>query len=248
MSVFSPPVAVEKPKSGQGGGVHPPGFGGGDDNGPGDSSPDYGRRLYRARLALVLALFSISMIFVILTVVFVFLHRGAFVFDSRAGAYIREWVQVSLPIRLLLLNTVVLLISSFTIEMSRRSIAREMALAPVRAIPGIRWDEGLGVPWLAITITLGLTFLIGQWMAWQILQAHGFHISTRKPTPFFYILTGAHAVHLAGGIIALLYAGFASLFRRSIEHRRIVVEVASWYWHFMGILWVYVFALLEFAM
>jgi len=248
MSVFSPPVAVEKTKSGQGGGVHPPGFGGGDDNGPGDSSPDYGRRLYRARLALVLALFSISMIFVILTVVFVFLHHGAFVFDSRAGAYIREWVQVSLPVRLLLLNTLVLLISSFTIEMSRRSIAREMALAPVRSIPGIRWVEGLRVPWLAITITLGLTFLVGQWMAWQILQAHGFHISTRKPTPFFYILTGAHAVHLAGGIIALLYAGFASLFRRSIEHRRIVVEVASWYWHFMGILWMYVFALLEFAM
>jgi cytochrome c oxidase subunit III len=248
MSVFSPPVAVEKPKSGQGGGVHPPGFGGGDDNGPGDSSPDYGRRLYRARLALVLALFSISMIFVILTVVFVFLHHGAFVFDSRAGAYIREWVQVSLPVRLLLLNTLVLLVSSFTIEMSRRSIAREMALAPVRDMPGIRWDEGLRVPWLAITITLGLTFLVGQWMAWKILQAHGFHISTRKPTPFFYILTGAHAVHLAGGIIALFYAGFASLFRRSIEHRRIVVEVASWYWHFMGILWMYVFALLEFAM
>ena len=44
MSVFSPPVAIEKLKSGQGGGVHPPGFGGGDDNGPGDSSPDYGRR------------------------------------------------------------------------------------------------------------------------------------------------------------------------------------------------------------
>ena len=76
----------------------------------------------------------------------------------------------------------------------------------------------------------------------------GFHISTRKPTPFFYILTGAHAVHLAGGIVALLYAGLASLFHRSIENRRIVVEVASWYWHFMGILWVYVFALLEFAM
>ena len=147
MSVFSPPVAIEKLKSGQGGGVHPPGFGGGDDNGPGDSSPDYGRRLYRARLALVLALFSISMIFVILTVVFVFLHHGAFVFDSRAGAYIREWVQVSLPVRLLLLNTLVLLISSFTIEMSRSSIAREMALAPVRSIPAIRCDDGLRVPW-----------------------------------------------------------------------------------------------------
>src|SRR5438045_9452387 len=115
MSVFSPPVAVEKRKSGQGGGAHPPGCGGGDDNGPGDSSPDYGRRLYRARLALVLALFSISMLFVILTVVFLFLHHGAFVFDSRANAYIREWVQVSLPVRLLARNAIVLVVSSLTI-------------------------------------------------------------------------------------------------------------------------------------
>ena len=248
MPVFPPPATIERPKSGHGGGVHPPGFGGGDDNGPGDSSPDYGRRLYRARLALVLALFSISMLFVILTVVFLFLHHGAFVFDSRANAYIREWVQVSLPVRLLALNTIVLLVSSFTIEMSRRSLGREMALAPLRGIPGIRLDEGFSIPWLAITVTLGLTFLVGQWVAWQILQHHGFHISTRKPTPFFYVLTGAHAVHLVGGIIAVLYAGFASLLHRPVEHRRIVVEVVSWYWHFMGVLWLYVFALLEFAM
>jgi len=247
MPVFSPPL-VEKPRSGHGGGVHPPAFGGGDDNGPGDSSPDYGRRLYRAKMALVLGLFAISMIFVILTVAFLVLHHGAFVLDSQAGAYIREWIQVSLPVRLLLINTLVLLISSFTMEMARRSTAREMALAPVRAIPGIRLDQELGIPWLAITIALGLTFLVGQLMAWQVLQARGFHISTRTPTPFFYILTATHAVHLVGGIIALLYAGFASLFRRPIEHRRIVVEVAGWYWHFMGILWIYVFGLLDFAL
>jgi len=248
MPAFSPPATIERPQSGQGGGVHPPGFGGGDDNGPGDSSPDYGRRLYRARMALVLALFSISMIFVILTVVFVLLHRGAFVFDSRVGGYVREWVQVTIPVRLLLINTLVLLLSSFTVEMSRRSVAREMALAPVRAIPGIRLDDAPGIPWLAVTIALGLTFLVGQWMAWQVLRSHGFHVSTLKPTPFFYILTGAHALHLAGGIITLLYAGFASILHRSLEHRRIVVEVASWYWHFMGVLWIYVFALLAFAM
>jgi cytochrome c oxidase subunit III len=248
MPVFSPPLAIEKPKSGHGGGVHPPGFGGGDDNGPGDSSPDYDRRLHRARLALILGLVSISILFVTLTAVFVFLRHGSLVFDSRAGSYVREWVQVALPVRLLLINTVVLLISSLTVEMARRATAREMALAPVRTIPGIRIDEEFGVPWLAITVTLGLTFLTGQWMAWQSLEARGFHVSTRTPTPFFYILTGAHAVHLAGGILALLYAGITSLFHRPIEHRRIVLEVAGWYWHFMGILWIYVFALLEFAM
>jgi cytochrome c oxidase subunit 3 len=248
MPVFSPPLGIEEPKSGQGGGVHPPALGGGDDNGPGDSSPDYGRRLRRARLALMLGLVSISIIFIILTLVFVVLRHGAFVFDSRAGNYVREWVNVTLPVRLLLMNTVVLLISSLTMEMSRRATAREMALAPVRAIPGIRWEHEFGIPWLAITVSLGMTFLAGQWIAWQYLAARGFHVSTRTPTPFFYILTATHAVHLGGGIIALLYAGLTSLFHRPLEHRRIVVEVAAWYWHFMGILWIYVFGLLEFAM
>jgi cytochrome c oxidase subunit III len=247
MPVFSTPPAIEEPKSGQGGGVHPPALGGGDDYGPGDSSPDYSRRLYRARLALVLGLVSISVIFIILTLVFVVLRHGAFVFDSRAGHYVREWIQLTLPVRLLLINTVVLLISSLTMEMSRRATAREMALAPVRAIPGIRWEQEFGIPWLLVTITLGMTFLVGQWIAWQSLADRGFHVSTRTPTPFFYVLTGTHAVHLAGGILVLLYAGIISLFHRPIEHRRIVLEVASWYWHFMGILWIYVFGLLEFA-
>jgi cytochrome c oxidase subunit 3 len=248
MPLVSPPIAIERPKSGHGGGgVHPPAYGGGGDNGPGDGSPDYSRRLYRARLALVLGLVSISMLFVTVTAVFVFLRHGAFVLDSRTGAYLRQWVQVTLPVRLLMVNTFILLLSSFTIEMSRRRVAREMVLAPVRSIPGIALDGESGVPWLVITITLGFFFLVGQWAAWQYLESRGFHVSTRTPTPFFYVLTGAHAVHLAGGIIVLLYAGIISLLHRAVEQRRIVMEIASWYWHFMGVLWIYIFALLQFG-
>jgi len=247
MPLVSPPIAIDRRESGRGGGVHPPEYGGGGENGPGDGSPDYSRRLARARLALTLGLVSISMLFVTVTAVFVFLRHGAFVFDSHAGAYVRQWIQVDLPVRLLLVNTLVLLLSSVTMEMSRRTLAREMALAPVRAIPGIALDRERGVPWLAITVTLGMCFLAGQWAAWQYLQARGFHVSTRTPTPFFYVLTGAHAIHLAGGIIVLLYAGVISLLRHAIEQRRIVTEIASWYWHFMGALWVYIFALLQFG-
>jgi cytochrome c oxidase subunit 3 len=247
MPSFSPPPAIENPRSGYGGGLHPPQSGGGDDNGPGDSFPDYGRRLHSARLALLLGLCSITVIFVMLTAVFAYLRHGAFVFDVHGGSYIRQWAQVVLPVRLLLINTAVLLLSSFSMEMSRRSSAREQALAPLRSIPGIKLDPNFAVPWLTITIMLGLMFLAGQWIAWQWFSAHGFHLSTRKPSLFFYVLTAAHAVHLTVGILALLYAGFAALLRRPIEHRRIVIEVVSWYWHFMGVLWIYVFGLLEFA-
>jgi len=74
MPVISPPIAVksDRPRTGQGGrGMLPPAYGGGGDNGPGDGSNDYGRRLNRARLTLVLALTSISVLFVTFTVIFV---------------------------------------------------------------------------------------------------------------------------------------------------------------------------------
>ncbi|HEY7354674.1 MAG TPA: cytochrome c oxidase subunit 3 [Terriglobales bacterium] len=242
---FAPPVPIEKPKSGHGGGgVHPPGHGGGGGNGPGDGSYNYGRRLYRARLGLVLALVSICVLFVMMTVVFLLMRHGSLMFDAQTNTFIHRWVPLELPVRLLLLNTIILLVSSFTIEMARRTVAREMVLAPVRSIPGIAFDRELGVPWLGITVVLGLLFLLGQWAAWMAVEAHGIHMFTGVPSPFFYILTGAHALHLSGGLVVLLYAGVISLMRRPLEHRRIVTEVAAWYWHFMGVLWLYIFGLL----
>jgi cytochrome c oxidase subunit 3 len=248
MPAIPPPISIHKPSSGQGGGrVHPPETGGGGDNGRGDGSPDYSRRLHRARLGLLLAMVSISMLFVTVTAVYLFMRHGAATFDRSTGNYIRQWIPVALPVRLLILNTLILLVSSFTIEKARRAVARDLVLAPVRSIPGIALEEGRRTPWLGITIALGLGFLAGQWTAWQILRNHGFHMSTRIPSPFFYILTGAHAVHLAGGLIVLGYAGAISLLRRSMEQRSIVIEISAWYWHFMGILWLYIFALLEFS-
>lgn len=248
MPVIAPPLRIEKSKPRHGGGgVHPPAHGGGGDNGPGDGSFGYRRRLHRARLALLLGLISIGTLFVTITIVFIMTRHGAVMLDARSGNYIRQWVPVTLPVRLLVLNTIILLVSSVTIEMARRSIAREMVLAPVRSIPGIALERQRGTPWLGITITCGLLFLVGQWAAWRALQARGFHMFSGVPSPFFYILTGAHAIHLTGGIVVLFYAGVISLLRRGIEHRRIVVEITAWYWHFMGALWVYIFALLEFG-
>jgi cytochrome c oxidase subunit III len=226
--------------------VVPPAYRGGGDNGPGDGSNDYVRRLNRARLTLFLALISISVLFVTFTVVFVLRHGGQ-VLDRHTGTYVSAWVRVTLPIRLLLVNTLVLLLSSLSIEMARRSVRREMALAPLRSIPGIALEGGGGTPWIAVTVALGLMFLGGQWLAWKSLRAHGFHVDSGGSSPFVYLLTAAHAVHLAGGILVLLYAGVIFLLHRTIEQRRIVVEVAAWYWHFMGVLWVYIFALLEFG-
>lgn len=248
MPVISPPVPIEESKRRYGGGgVHPPARGGGGDYGPGDGSFNYGRRLHRARLALLLALSSVSVLFVTLTVIFMLMRHGAGMLDAHSGNYVHEWIPMALPVGLLMLNTLVLLTSSVTLEMARRSVARDMVLAPVRSIPGIALDRDFGIPWLGITIALGMLFLLGQWEAWRALQNVGFHMFSGVPSPFFFILTGAHAIHLAGGLAVLFYAGMISLIGRSIEHRRIVIEVAAWYWHFMGALWIYIFVLLYLA-
>src|SRR5260370_22353482 len=127
--------------------MRPHGYGGGGDNGRGDGSNDYGRRRNRARLTLVLALTSISVLFVTFTVIFVLRH-GSVVLDRHTGVYVREWVRVTLPVRLLLVNTFVLLVSSLSIEMARRSVRRGMALAALRLIPRIAFDSGWWTPWI----------------------------------------------------------------------------------------------------
>jgi cytochrome c oxidase subunit 3 len=247
MSGQAPPIVIEPPKLGQGwGGTHPPTLGGGGGNGSNDGYPDYGRRLHRARLAVILGMASISVLFITISAIY-FLRQAAVVIDHQSGQYVREWAQIQLPVRLLLLNTIVLLSSSLTMELARRSIAREMILAPVAGIAGIALDREIRIPWLAFTVMLGLLFLTGQFLAWEAIGANGVHLITSGAGPFFYILTGAHAAHLSVGIMILIYAGVISWLRRRIEHRRIVLEVTSWYWHFMGLLWIYVFALLEFG-
>ena len=56
-----------------------------------------------------------------------------------------------------------------------------------------------------------------------------------------------HGIHLLGGVVALLIAGFASLLDRSAQSQLILLDITGWYWHFMAVLWVYILILLEFV-
>ncbi|HTA51112.1 MAG TPA: cytochrome c oxidase subunit 3 [Verrucomicrobiae bacterium] len=223
-----------------------PPLGGGGDEGRGDGSPNYGARLRRARLGMICAIATVCMVFVSLTSALI-VRRGLPTFDDSSRTYFRDWGGVQLPWLLLAINTAILLISSLTMEGARRGIARRAALAPVGSIPGVSLGRERNFPWLGVTVILGLAFLVGQGVAWADLRSRGFFVSTNPDSSFVYLFTAAHAVHLLGGIIALSWASITSLLHRPIEDRRIVVDVAAWYWHFMAVLWIYVFALLAFA-
>jgi cytochrome c oxidase subunit 3 len=104
-----------------------------------------------------------------------------------------------------------------------------------------------GFPWLGCTVVLGLGFLVGQFLVWRVLHEHHFIVNTGPSSSFAYLLLGTHAVHLAGGVITLVYAASTSLLHRPVEARRIVIDVAAWYWHFMAFLWIYILAILSIA-
>jgi len=229
------------------GGIKPPAppAGGGDD-GRGASGPDYGARLRRARLGLICAIATVCMVFIALTSAYI-VRRGMPTYDDATQAYWYDWNNVSLPWELLAINTVVLLVSSVTMELARRQATRQAALAPVSSIPGVSLGKERSFPWLGITVLLGFGFLAGQWLAWGELHNRGFYVNTNPSSSFTFLLTVTHAVHLAGGLIALLWATTAFLRHKAAEARRIVVDISAWYWHFMLVLWVYIFALLGLA-
>ena len=245
MTTFSATATVDDPRISLGDdGILLPARGGGDD-GSGPGLPDYATRLRRARLGLLVALTPVLMLFVSFSSAYV-VRQGLPTLDPRTNALVRDWIPVALP-KLLLINTGVLILSSVFMELARRQIKRQAALASAKAAAGVSLVGQTRIPWLAMTFVLGLVFLFGQWAAWRQLAANGFYVATTPSSSFVYLLTGTHAIHLMGGVLALFIAGVASLLRRSAATRSIVVDVTAWYWHFLAALWFYILCLLEFA-
>jgi len=131
----------------------------------------------------------------------------------------------------------VIIASSVTLEVSRRRIAAFMGgLKDKTKTPGENPAR-----WLYITLALGLLFVAGQTFAWMQLRSQGFKLATNISYSFFYVLTVAHALHLLGGLGGLIRV------IGKLNHavlKRSTLDATSRYWHFMGVLWVYLLVLL----
>lgn len=145
-----------------------------------------------------------------------------------------DWHHFTLP-PVLYLNTLVIVASSVTLEIARRRIAAFMG--------GLQSKENQANParWLHITLFLGLLFVAGQTFAWMQLRSQGFGLATNVSYSFFYVLTVAHALHVFGGLGGLVRV--IGKLNKSVL-RRSTLEASSRYWHFMGVLWMYLLLLL----
>ena len=214
----------------------PPRRGGG--GGDGDGMPQYRSRRRRYRLGMIVGMAAIVMFFVSLTSAYI-VRQGFGNWDFKTQRYVTDWVSLRIP-GILWVNTIILLLSSLTMEMARR---RTLTRALTASQFGIDNEEKT-TPWLGITAILGIGFIAGQAIAWKDLTSQGIFFSTNPSSSFFYLLTISHGLHLLGGVVALLYASVTTLLSRPLQTKAVVVDVTAMYWHFMDGLWIYIFALL----
>jgi cytochrome c oxidase subunit 3 len=140
-----------------------------------------------------------------------------------------DWAPTALP-RVLFVNTMVLMMSSLTLELARKSLAAGLSGRFLRC--------------MYATFVLGLLFIGGQLLAWRELAARGVYLATNPSSSFFYLLTAAHGVHLLGGTVALGYLIVRSRELARTRMKRVAVDVTAIYWHFMDGLWIYILLLL----
>jgi cytochrome c oxidase subunit 3 len=195
---------------------------GGGRNGQGGDSLRFSADRYR--IGIWVAIGSILMLFVALT--------SAYIVRSASS---NDWQPIAMP-KVLWLSTALILISSITMEVSRRSLKRQR-------------DQAYG-RWLIITVALGVAFLASQLLAWRQLVRHGVYLASNPYNSFFYLFTAAHGLHLLGGVLALGYLLLRTTRKRNTvggELRRAgAADAATIYWHFMDGLWVGLFFLLFF--
>ena len=171
--------------------------------------------------AIWVVLFAITMMFAAFSSA-LFVRKGSSV----------DWRTFTLP-SILYLNTLLLIASSVTLEVSRRRVAAFMG--------GRRNHVESPARWLYITLFLGLLFVAGQYVAWLRLRAEGLYLATNPSSSFFYVLTATHALHVLGGL-----GGVVHVIRklRKSTLRRNTLDATARYWHFMGGLWLYLLILL----
>jgi cytochrome c oxidase subunit 3 len=139
-----------------------------------------------------------------------------------------DWTSMPKP-AILWANTVVLLASSFALQMARRALK-----SGVRTKFNYWWSAGTA---------LGVLFLVGQALAWKQLKDAGIFISSNPSSSFFYVLTACHAFHLLGGVSALIYVDVQALRLSLGPAKRTAIDISAIFWHFLDGIWVYLMVL-----
>lgn len=137
-----------------------------------------------------------------------------------------NWVYFSLP-SLFYVSTGLIAASSVTMFLGVRAFKQ-------RAMPRFRML-------ISLTLLLGIGFAVCQWYGFEQLWASGIKVAGNPSESFLFIIAGMHGLHIIGGIIALLIVFFRAFRTKVKVYNATGLEVMATYWHFVDILWIYLF-------
>lgn len=170
------------------------------------------QRMHPHKFTLWIAMGSLIMMFAGLTSAFI-------VKSNQVG-----WKPVTLP-SVFWVSTFVIIASSATIIMAQRAF-KNRNLSTYRLL-------------LIATLLLGVAFIGLQWKGFEQLWAQQITFKGSGAGQFLYVIFGLHALHVVGGVIALVVMVTRAFFGRIKVYSSVPVEVASTYWHFVDLLWIY---------
>lgn len=175
------------------------------------------------KLILLFAIVSMIMMFAGITSAFV-------VSKSRA-----DWLKdFELPTAFFI-STIAIIASSVTFHLAKRAIKKDNQTATTR--------------FLLATLALGIAFVVLQFVGFGQIVENGYYFTgaaSSITTTFLYIVTVVHLLHLAGGLISLLIIIYNHFKQKYNSTQTLGIELGAMYWHFLDLLWVYLFLFLYF--
>jgi len=178
-------------------------------------------RIHPKLFALWISFASIIMMFIALT--------SAYIVKSAAGS----WLEFQLPIQFYI-STTIIVISSITLHLSFTSFLKK--------------NEGMYKSMLVISFLLGISFVVIQYYGWQSLFVSGVDLKASISGSFFYLISGLHALHILGGVAAMVVAMIHAFSLDFVvtEKRKLRFKLVCHYWHFVDFLWIFLFTFLIF--
>ncbi len=176
-------------------------------------------KIHPHKFALWASMASITMMFAAFT--------SAYIVKQAAG----NWLEFSMPMAFYI-STLVIICSSITLQISFRSFKDG--------------SESRYKIFLTLTFILGLLFVFLQYQGWTELYKIGVDLKGNVSGSFFYLLSGIHALHVLGGIAALIVAQLHAftLTYKITDVRINRFDLVLNYWHFVDFLWLYLFLFL----
>lgn len=162
-------------------------------------------------------------------------------FAGWTSAYIvsrsrEDWIsELELP-SLFFISTAVILISSITYHFSKKAVQKS--------------NNQMGSLWLWATLALGILFIVLQFAGFSEMVANGYYFTGPTSNPksaFVFVIVMAHVFHLLAGIITLLVVLFNQIKKKYTSENILGLELGATFWHFLGLLWLYLILFMYFV-